>query len=68
MKNIIASIQAKLRQLAQVDGKNYQLILIRYFQERLILLKNTIYTEGSSFVLSQKQNVKFSTNPNPIWF
>jgi predicted nucleotidyltransferase component of viral defense system len=36
MKNIIASIQAKLRQLAQVDGKNYQLILIRYFQERLI--------------------------------
>jgi hypothetical protein len=49
MKNIIASIQAKLRQLAQVDGKNYQLILIRYFQERLILLENTVYTEGSPF-------------------
>jgi predicted nucleotidyltransferase component of viral defense system len=36
MKNNIASIQTKLRQLAQSDGRNYQLILIRYFQERLI--------------------------------
>ena len=36
MKNLILSIQGKLRQLAQLDGKNYQLILIRYFQERLI--------------------------------
>lgn len=36
MKNSITSIQAKLRNLAQADGKNYQLILIRYFQERLI--------------------------------
>jgi predicted nucleotidyltransferase component of viral defense system len=36
MKNSVTSIQARLRNLAQVDGKNYQLILIRYFQERLI--------------------------------
>lgn len=36
MKNLILSIQGKLRQLAQIDGKNFQLILIRYFQERLI--------------------------------
>jgi hypothetical protein len=36
MTNSVTSIQAKLRNLAQVDGKNYQLILIRYFQERLI--------------------------------
>jgi predicted nucleotidyltransferase component of viral defense system len=36
MKKSITSIQARLRNLAQSDGKNYQLILIRYFQERLI--------------------------------
>jgi predicted nucleotidyltransferase component of viral defense system len=36
MKNTIHSIQARLRNLAQADGKNYQLLLIRYFQERLI--------------------------------
>lgn len=36
MKTSITSIQTKLRNLAQSDGKNYQLILIRYFQERLI--------------------------------
>ena len=36
MKSSITSIQARLRNLAQADGKNYQLILIRYFQERLI--------------------------------
>jgi predicted nucleotidyltransferase component of viral defense system len=36
MTNSVTSIQAKLRNLAQADGKNYQLILIRYFQERLI--------------------------------
>ena len=36
MKNHIVSIQARLRNLAQADGKNYQLILVRYFQERLI--------------------------------
>ena len=28
MKNLILSIQGKLRQLAQIDGKNFQLILI----------------------------------------
>ncbi|MDZ7878626.1 MAG: hypothetical protein U5L45_13185 [Saprospiraceae bacterium] len=32
MKNSVTSIQARLRNLAQADGKNYQLILIRYFQ------------------------------------
>ncbi len=36
MKNSVTSIQARLRNLAQADGRNYQLILIRYFQERLI--------------------------------
>ncbi len=36
MKNSVTSIQARLRNLAKADGKNYQLILIRYFQERLI--------------------------------
>ena len=36
MKNPIASIQYKLRHIAQLEGKSYQLILIRYFQERLL--------------------------------
>lgn len=36
MTNSVTSIQVRLRNLAQSDGKNYQLILIRYFQERLI--------------------------------
>lgn len=37
MKNPIASIQSKLKEIAQADGKAYQLILTRYFQERLLL-------------------------------
>lgn len=36
MKNNIASIQSKLKQIAQEEGKSYQLILTRYFQERLL--------------------------------
>ena len=36
MKNTIASIQHQLKQLAVVENKAYQLILTRYFQERLL--------------------------------
>lgn len=36
MRNIIASIQHQLKQLAIAEGKAYQLILTRYFQERLL--------------------------------
>ena len=36
MTNRVASLQSKLRQIAQADGKSYQLILTRYFQERLL--------------------------------
>jgi predicted nucleotidyltransferase component of viral defense system len=36
MKNNIASIQSRLKQIAQQEGKAYQLILTRYFQERLL--------------------------------
>ncbi len=36
MKNTIASIQHQLKQLALSEGKAYQLILTRYFQERLL--------------------------------
>jgi hypothetical protein len=64
----ITSIKSRLTNIAQKEKQTYQLILIRYFTERLILLKNAVYTEGSLFVLSKKQNVKFSTNLNPIWF
>lgn len=36
MKNTIAAIQHQLKQLAIAEGKAYQLILTRYFQERLL--------------------------------
>jgi len=36
MKNRTASIQSKLRSIAQNEGETYQLILVRYFVERLI--------------------------------
>lgn len=36
MRNTIASIQHQLKQLAVADGKAYQLVLTRYFQERLL--------------------------------
>ncbi|GAB3900023.1 nucleotidyl transferase AbiEii/AbiGii toxin family protein [Spirosoma agri] len=36
MKNNIASIQSRLKQIAQQEGKAYQLIITRYFQERLL--------------------------------
>jgi predicted nucleotidyltransferase component of viral defense system len=36
VKDTIASIQNKLKNIAQAEGKAYQLILTRYFQERLL--------------------------------
>jgi len=36
MKNPVASIQGRLKDIAQAGGKSYQLILTRYFQERLL--------------------------------
>jgi predicted nucleotidyltransferase component of viral defense system len=36
MKNPVASIQAKLQALARAESKSYQLMLTRYFQERLL--------------------------------
>ena len=36
MTNPIASIQSRLKQIARQEGKAYQLILTRYFQERLL--------------------------------
>ena len=36
MKNLIASIQFQLKQLANQERRSYQLILTRYFQERLL--------------------------------
>lgn len=36
MRNLIASIQTKLKQVAATEKKSYQLILTRFFQERLL--------------------------------
>lgn len=46
MKNSIASIQHQLKQLAIADGKSYQLVLTRYFQERLLFrLAASVYND-----------------------
>lgn len=36
MKNYAASVQAQLKNMARAEGKNFQLLLIRYFQERIL--------------------------------
>lgn len=36
MKDSIPSIQDRLRKVAKATGKDFQLILTRYFQERLL--------------------------------
>ncbi len=36
MKNTIASIQARLKTIAEQDKTAYQIVLIRYFTERLM--------------------------------
>jgi len=35
-KNTVASVKAKLLQVARNTGKNHQLLLLRYFQERIL--------------------------------
>lgn len=36
MKNYVASVQARLKNIARAEQKNFQLLLIRYFQERAL--------------------------------
>lgn len=46
MKNTVASIQHQLKQLAIAEGKAYQLVLTRYFQERLLFrLATSVYND-----------------------
>ena len=35
-KNIVASVKDRLLQIARTEGKNHQLLLLRYFQERFL--------------------------------
>lgn len=47
MKNIAASIQHKLKEIAKKEGKTYDLITLRYFQERLLYrLSISIYRDN----------------------
>lgn len=50
MKNVIASIQGRLKVVAQAEKKVYQLILTRYFQERL-LFRIFLSVHGQNFCL-----------------
>ena len=36
MKNFVASVQDRLKNIARSEQKNFQLLLIRYFQERIL--------------------------------
>lgn len=36
MKNYVASVQGRLKNIARAEQKNFQLLLIRYFQERTL--------------------------------
>ncbi len=46
MKKTVASIQHQLKQLAVAEGKAYQLVLTRYFQERLLFrLAVSVYND-----------------------
>ena len=47
MSNLTASIQDKLRNIAKNSGKDFQLILTRYFQERLLYrLSQTVHRDN----------------------
>ena len=35
-RNIVASVKGRLLQIARTEGKNHQLLLLRYFQERFL--------------------------------
>jgi hypothetical protein len=56
MTNIIASIKSRLTKIAQKEKQTYQLILIRYFTERLIYrlsisgFKNHFCLKGGALV------------------
>ncbi len=46
MKNVVASIQDRLKNIARSEQKNFQLLLIRYFQERVLYrLSRSSYRE-----------------------
>lgn len=47
MNNLTASIQDKLRNIAKTSGKDFQLILTRYFQEWLLYrLSQTVHRDN----------------------
>jgi hypothetical protein len=56
MSNIVMSIQVKLKQLSKASQKNHQLMLTRYFQERLLFrlsisdYKNNFFLKGGALV------------------
>lgn len=61
MKNLIASIQARLRTIAEQEKTAYQIILVRYFTERLMyrlsvsLYKNDFCLKGGALLYAYDQ-------------
>lgn len=60
-KNIVASVKSKLLQIARSTGKNHQLLLLRYFQERFLYrLSQSAYQDkfclkGAAFLYALQQ-------------
>lgn len=60
-KNRVASVKAKLLQIARSTGKNHQLLLLRYFQERFLYrLSQSAYQDklclkGAAFLYALQQ-------------
>lgn len=61
MKNHVASVQSRLKNIARAEGKNFQLLIIRYFQERILFrLSRSIYNnqfclKGGALVYALEQ-------------
>lgn len=56
MKNIVASIKGRLLQIARTEEKTHQLLLLRFFQERLLYrlsrskYRGDFYLKGAGFL------------------
>lgn len=51
-KNIVASVQARLKNIARQEGQSFDLILLLYFQERF-LYRLSVSAYADKFVLKR---------------
>lgn len=67
MSNIMMSIQVKLKQLSKASNKNHQLMLTRYFQERLLFrlsiskYKSNFFLKGGALIYALEKEASRPT-------